>query len=316
MRKTQSIEYGKFGGASIVDVDVPAPSAGEVQIRTLACGICQWDINTWRNGTDAPYAAPPGHEGVANVAETGPGVTGFEIGERVMGRGFAGYYNVPAGSLIRLPVDSELADEYWLVEPVACVVNGLDHCEAKPGDRVAVIGCGFMGQMFVQGLSHSPVDELVAFDIIEDRLTLALQHGATQVCNLKTTDFDSCVRRFQDMKIDTVVDCTGAQAGLDLSCKLVRRGGRILLFGWNHGARTIQGDEWHVRGFTVVNAAPASGKRDVTPAAIRLIHRGIIALKPLVTHVGALTDLPRLLETGAIKDPAYIKGVVKYGESD
>ncbi|HIL10409.1 MAG TPA: erythritol/L-threitol dehydrogenase, partial [Candidatus Latescibacteria bacterium] len=55
----------------------------QVQVEVAACGICAWDIQAFKTGSDAPFAAPPGHEGVGYVAKLGPGVEGFAVGQRV-----------------------------------------------------------------------------------------------------------------------------------------------------------------------------------------------------------------------------------------
>ncbi|MBT4978489.1 MAG: alcohol dehydrogenase catalytic domain-containing protein [Gemmatimonadetes bacterium] len=59
------------------------PGPGQVQVEVAACGICAWDIQAFKTGSDAPFAAPPGPEGVGYVAKLGPGVEGFAVGQRV-----------------------------------------------------------------------------------------------------------------------------------------------------------------------------------------------------------------------------------------
>ncbi len=77
--KTQSIRYGENGGVEIIDIDVSAPQAGEVQVQSAACGVCAWDLATFRDGG----YAPPGHEGVGYVTKVGSGVPDIEAGMRV-----------------------------------------------------------------------------------------------------------------------------------------------------------------------------------------------------------------------------------------
>ena len=84
---------------------------------------------------------------MGHVVKVGRGVTGLKEGDRVAGGGFATLRNLPASSVYKIPESNQLADEYWVVEPVSCAVTGLDHCRLKPGDRVAVIGAGFMGAL-------------------------------------------------------------------------------------------------------------------------------------------------------------------------
>ena len=85
--KVQSVRYTPGGGSDLVDIEVGEPGRGEVQIEVAACGICSWDLATFKAGSDSKYAAPPGHEGVGYVTKIGEGVRGFEIGDRVAGGG-------------------------------------------------------------------------------------------------------------------------------------------------------------------------------------------------------------------------------------
>ena len=305
----RTIRYRPAGGVEFVDVELGPPAPGEVQIQGLACGICALDIHVYRHG--APGGCIPGHEGVARVVAAGPGVERFTPGQRVVGRGlgFATHANVHASQLLHVPEDSPLPDEQWLVEPVSCVVTGLDHCRLKAGDRVAVVGCGFMGLLLVQGLARSMAEQLVAIDLDDDRLALAQRFGAHETFNPRHNGFPE--NDLRSRGFDVVVDTTGSQQGLDLASKLVRKGGLLNLFGWNHGRAEFPGDLWHMGGITVVNSAPNAQLRDPFPPAIRLIHRGLFDLAPLVTHVVELDDYPELLATAAAREDGYIKGVVR-----
>jgi threonine dehydrogenase-like Zn-dependent dehydrogenase len=179
------------------------------------------------------------------------------------------------------------------------------------GDRVAVIGAGFMGLLLLQGLLHAPVDQLVAVDVVQSRLDLARSLGVPEVLNSAETSREELVARLKPRAYDVVVDTTGSQSGLDLATELVRRGGLINLFGWIKGERaTFDPTAWHLGGFTVVNSAPASQLRDPFPPAIRLLHQGIIDLRPLVTHVVPLAQYPALMQGILHGDPSYVKGVI------
>ena len=71
--KTQTIRYGENGGVEIIDIDVSDPQAGEVQVQRAACGVCAWDLATFRDGG----YAPPGHEGVGYVTKVGTRCPGY-----------------------------------------------------------------------------------------------------------------------------------------------------------------------------------------------------------------------------------------------
>lgn len=313
MDTAHTIRYHDDGSIELTEVRVGDPGDGEVQVRGGACGICSWDIATAKLGSRMRPMAPPGHEGVGYVAKVGRGVTGLKEGDRVVGGGFATLRNLPAARVYALP-DSPLADEHWVVEPASCAVTGLDHCRLRPGDRVAVIGAGFMGMLILQGLLHMPVDQLVAVDVAQRRLDLARSLGVPETYNAAEVERAELVETLSRRGYDVVVDTTGTQAGLDLATAVVRRGGLINLFGWIKGeAASFDPTAWHLGGFTVVNSSPASQLRDPFPPAIRLIHRGVFDLRPLVTHVAPLAEYPALMQTILRGDPGYVKGVIALG---
>ena len=312
--RSKNIRYTPGGGARVVDEEVPAPRPGEVQVEVAACGICSWDLQTFRAGGDAPNAAPPGHEGIGYVAKLGAGVTGIEVGQRVAGGGFGRLRNLPAHRVYKIP-DSPLADQHWIVEPVSCVVTGMDHCQLKAGQRLAMVGCGFMGLMMIQGLAGVGADQLIALDVDDERLGLASKFGATEAHNVAGADFDDVRADLRGRGIDVVVDTSGAQSGLDLATDIVRRAGRINLFGWIKGqTATFNPTAWHGKAISIVNSSPAAQLRDPFPPAIRLLAAGVIDLRPLVTHVVGIDDYPTFMQgvtTGAVE--GYIKGVVHHG---
>ncbi len=311
--KVTNIRYTEGGGAELVDVDVGEPGPGEVQIEVAACGICSWDLQTFRAGGDSAYAAPPGHEGVGYVAQVGPGVSGFEVGQRVAGGGFARLRNAPASRVYPIP-DSSLPDHHWIVEPVSCVVTGMDLCGLRAGERLAMVGCGFMGLMMLQGLAGFGADQLIALDVDDARLELAGELGATETHNVASAGFDEVRADLAGRGIDVVVDTSGAQSGLDLATDIVRRAGRVNLFGWIKGeTASFNPSIWHGKAITVVNSSPGAQVRDPFPPAIRLLGKGIIRLEPLVTHVVPITDYPDFMtEVTTGKVDGYIKGVVTH----
>lgn len=306
----KTLRYLDDGSIELFEREVPDPGENELQVEGGACGICSWDVVTAKLGNQMHPMAPPGHEGVGYVAKIGAGVTGFKEGDRVAGGGFANVRNLSSQRVFKIP-ESDLPDEYWIVEPVSCAVTGIDHCQIQPGNRIVVVGCGFMGLLILQGLLRYPLDDLIVLDIVQSRLDLAQQLGVGEVYNTAEADLQELSRELKSREIDVVVDTSGSQAGLDISTDIVKRGGRINLFGWLKGQRaSFDPTKWHLGGFTVVNSAPASKLRDTFGPAIRLIHKGIIDLKPLVTHTAALEDYPTLMAQILVGDEGYIKGVV------
>lgn len=292
--KTRSIRYLDRGGLEIIEIDVPDPGLGEVQVRAAACGICRWDVNTYKIGAADQWAAPPGHEGVGYIEKLGRDVRGLSEGDRVANGSFAGLMNIPAHSIHKIP-PSTIPDEYWIVEPASCIVNGLDTARLLPGDRTAVVGSGFIGLMFVQVLAHSFVERTIALDIDQSKLVLAQQFGASETYDPSASDFSGVVDELRALEIDKVFDCTGTQQGLDLSTKLSKIGGLLSLSGWIRDEVRFSGSAWHMGGYTVVNSSPLARIRDPFPATMRLMQRGIIDLAPLVTDVVTLDQYAPLM---------------------
>ncbi|NJN81165.1 MAG: zinc-binding dehydrogenase, partial [Caldilineaceae bacterium] len=149
-------------------------------------------------------------------------------------------------------------------------------------------------------------------DVVQERLDLAKQLGATEVYNLAEIDAGELAPTLKAREIDIVVDSTGSQSGLDLATDIVRRGGLINLFGWIKGqSASFDPTKWHLGGFSIVNSSPSSRLRDPFPPAIQMIDKGIIDLRPLVTHVVPLAEYPSLMESILSGDAGYIKGVIK-----
>jgi L-iditol 2-dehydrogenase len=205
----------------------------------------------------------------------------------------------------------QIPDEYSLLEPVACAVTGLDHCRLRVGDRVALIGCGFMGAIILQGLLRSFAEKIIVIEKEPVRVKLAQRLGATDIASPVAADWPERLRQILSMQIDVVLDCTGAQAGLDLATQICRRGGRINLFGWNKEPRAVDTSHWHVQGLTIINSSPAAALRDPFPVAVRLLESRLIDLKPLITHIVPLREYPHLLEQAARGGNGYVRGVVK-----
>lgn len=307
----RTIEYQPDGSIKFIDKTVPDPGPDQVQVQGLVCGICSWDVAQCKLGAKMKAPAPPGHEGVGIITKVGSDVTGHEEGDRVIGGGFQTYRNAPAANLHKIP-HSDIPDELWLAEPVACAITGLDHCRIKTGDRVVVVGCGFMGLLILQGLARSNAEQVIGIDVDQKRLDLAGSIGIKETYNVSTTDPDALAKDLAARDIPVVVDTSGSQKGLDMATAIVRPGGILNLFGWIKGeTATFDPTTWHLKGITVVNSAPGARLRETFGPAIRMIQEGLFDLKPLVSHVVPLDDYPDLMRTILAGDSDYVKGVVK-----
>jgi L-iditol 2-dehydrogenase len=301
------------GGVEVREVDVAEPGPGEIQVELAACGICTGDRYLFQGQSTVktmPYRF--GHEGAGTIRAVGDNVAvpGVEPGRKVFcaggGNHFQRVVNLRPGHIGLLPDDADLSTA--IGEPVLCVVNGLEAIRLSPGQRVAVVGAGYMGLLHVLGLAASLVGELVVFDINEQRRSLAAACGADTVVD--AADEAACVEYHRHF--DVVVEAAGAQGALDLATKLVRKGGTISAFSWHRGERTIHGPDWHLTGFTVLNTSPAFHDHyaDLFPQVARLLGRGFFPQEKLITHRAPLEDAQGIFETAWNQSDGYVKGVV------
>ncbi|TDH52720.1 alcohol dehydrogenase [Mycobacterium eburneum] len=168
---------------TLADVDTPAPARDQVRIAVAACGVCGTD-HAFVNGAFPGLTWPltPGHEIAGTIAELGPGVTGWAVGDRVAVGWFGGHCNhcipcrkgdfihcangqvpswhypggyaesvtVPANALAAIPEGLSFAE----AAPMGCAgvttYHALRSTRARPGDRVAVLGVGGLGHLGIQ----------------------------------------------------------------------------------------------------------------------------------------------------------------------
>jgi threonine dehydrogenase-like Zn-dependent dehydrogenase len=200
--------------------------------------------------------------------------------------------------------------ELWIVEPSVCVVNGIVHAGIQPGDRVAVVGTGYMGLLFVQGLRRSLLARLTAFDVDERRLALASQLGADDAVNLGTGEVPGNLAR----SFDVVIETAATSRSLNAAFALARPGGVIENFAWHHHEHAFDLEDWHVQGWRIVNSQPEMNPHfgDLYPRTISLMANGTISNRKLVTHVGPLERAAEIYAAAADRTGGYLKGVITF----
>jgi len=171
------------GDIRFEEIARPAAGAGEVVVEIKAALTCGTDLKTYKRGHPLLIKEIPsvfGHELAGVIAEIGPGVQGFAVGQRVVaansapcGRCFycrrertslcehleflngayAEFITIPARivekNLLPIP-DGVTFRQAALTEPLACAVHGIERSKVKLGDTVCIIGQGPIGLMFTQ----------------------------------------------------------------------------------------------------------------------------------------------------------------------
>lgn len=295
----------------------PQCGMGEALVRVLANGICAGDLSKYRDVSGrAGRELLLGHEACGEILAVGPDVTAFHPGDRVAGLGgfFAERHAFPVDRLVRLP--DAVQPEWALGEPVACCVHAMGRARINPGDRVAILGCGFMGLVCLQLARHLGAGAITAIDPAPERLTIAARLGAAPVLSPDAADPARLRAMNRDFEgdYDVVIEAAGNQAALDAAGFLVRQHGVLLIVGHHHtggGLRTVYMNQWNVKAIDVVNGHVRRNdeKRDAMRAGLALAASGSLALEPLVTCY-PFSQIERAFQECAASPDKVIKGVV------
>jgi len=248
------------------EIPVPEIGPGDVLVRVRAALTCGTDAKVFRRGGHPTMIRPPapfGHEFAGDVAAVGAAVGGFRPGMRVvsansapcgecrfcrMGReslcgdilyingAYAEYIVVPERiarkNLLPLPDHLPYAHAA-LVEPLACVVHGVEESNIRPGDTVVVNGAGPIGLFFVR-LAVLGGARVIATDMTPDRLAVARRLGAEETIPAgEVEDLAQAVRSRtpRGEGADVAVDATGVPEVWEAATRMVRKGGLVNFFG-------------------------------------------------------------------------------------
>jgi len=272
-------------GIGIVEKPIPAPGAGEVLIKSIACGVCEGDVFNYKrvmsSGSDEELFL--GHEGSGTIAAVGRDVTGWKEGDLVttsLGGAYGEYFVTPAQWLLKLP---QGIDPRWIVgEAVACCAYSAQNARVKPGDKVAVVGCGFMGMLcmtFVKKLSFA--GEILTVDPIPWRRELARKYCADG----SAAPGDPAIPKDY---FDVVIEATGAPSALNAATEMAAQHGRLTIVGFHQsegGLRTVDMKTWNLKSLEITSGhcRRPLWKKDALEKVLPLIASGGVDLKGLVT---------------------------------
>ncbi|MFG1813595.1 alcohol dehydrogenase catalytic domain-containing protein [Kribbella sp. NPDC049174] len=298
--------------SQLKETEVRAPGRGELLVEVIANGLCASELPAWVNGPAEGAPRTLGHEPVGRVVEVGGGVGTIAIGDIVTGRwteSFTELIVVPAEYAVVVPPG--LSYEAGIGEPLGCIVEALRRARLDAGDRVAVIGVGFMGLCLLQLLATSAVGELVAIDVREDAKQAALAYGASAVA--PPEDVAHLTEAF-----DAVFEVTGTQSGLDLATALTRSGGTLNIVGYHQGARTIDMQAWNWKALDVVNGHVRDQRQlaDSIRRGLDIAAVGRIDYASLFTHRYPLSALDQAYTDLRTKPEGFVKALIVLNNND
>ncbi len=307
------------GGKPLVvsEVPIPTPGAGEVLMRVAACGLCHTDLHYMDHGVPT-FKTPPivlGHEAAGTVAVLGAGVTTWQVGDRVLapsvwacgrcrvcrsGRenlctdlvmpgnhvdgAYAEYLVVPAKELVAVPAGIPLERACVIADAVSTPYHAVKRRgQVRPGDTVAVVGCGGVGLNVVQCAAVAGAT-VIAVDLNDARLALARELGARHTLNPGSGDRpDKAIRKLTDGGggVDVAFEVVGTPKTVDLAFSLIRKGGRLVVIGFSHDPAPINVGKLMFYELELVGSLGCGAGE--YPEIVSLVESGRIRLDPVVS---------------------------------
>lgn len=239
----KAIRVHETGGPEVLqyeEVPTPEPGEGEVRVRLEAAGLNYIDVYH-RMGL-YPLQPPfiPGQEGAGVVDAVGPGVTEFQVGDRVaytlQSQSYAEYVVVPAWKLVHVP------EGVSTQEAAAVMLQGLtahylvrSTYPLKEGERALIhAAAGGVGQLLVQ-MAKLCGAWVVGTVSTEEKAQLAREAGADEVIRYTEQDFEAEVKRLTDgAGVHVVYDSVG-KTTFDKGLNCLRPRGYMVLFGQASG---------------------------------------------------------------------------------
>lgn len=304
------------------EVDVPEPSEGELLVKIKSSLTCGTDLKAFIRGHSLiPMPGPFGHEFSGIVAAKGKGVSKFKTGDAVMAvhsapclnckyckRGlfnlcdslmstkilgaFAEYIIIPKHivqqNVFKKPASLNFKEASFL-EPLSCVLHGMEPLNINKKSTIFIIGAGPIGLLHLM-IAKSKGARVLITGLEEERLKIAAKLGADVV--FKTLEDGKLVHDFTEgMGADYVFECTGKPGIWESSVNYVKKSGTVILFGGcktgssvNFSAERLHYDEITIKGS--FHFTPQDVKK-----AFLLLKNKKLDVKKLITDTYPLSDI-------------------------
>ena len=310
--------------AKIVDVPMPEISGrNDVLIQNRYCGVCMSEHYNW---STAKEGMSFGHEPIGTVVAVGEDVKKVKVGDRVSGlySGQTEYAISHEDDVFLLP--DVLSDADAILEPLACIVSAVSKVKIQVvGDRVAVVGCGYMGCGAISLLKTRGA-YVVAVDIRRECLEDAKRFGADEVYTPdelpayymdepgKDIGFQSAGLGFK-----TVMEWGETAESLDLAIRMTRMCGQLAIGAYHTGGkRLVDVQQLNVKAIDCLSTHPR--ERDMNRIgcanAINMLVDGSWKFKNVPTKVYPIAKFDQAQGELETKYGKYMKAMVDFGAPD
>ena len=331
----RAVVVREAGRVAVEEVAEPEVRPDQLLVKAKACSICSATDRDIIDGFWESYTKIPcilGHESVGKVVEVGTEVEGFEVGDRILAYPpwgsdkprpdglylctgqMADYFTSNPLRALKLPASLAPEDAALAVQVGECI-HGVRIAQIEPTDKVVILGQGSIGLFFTQLVREEYAEKIIAVDLLEPRLKISRHLGVDLTIDATETDPIEEVRSATNgIGADVVIYATGSLEAFRQSFKMIRPGGKILVFGHptkpldNFDLNEIILQELKVLGVLGCGLTHASAMEHVR-IAVRLISEKRLQTKPIITHVLPLSKAEYGFE--CIRNKSAIKVVLK-----
>ncbi|BCG85411.1 L-idonate 5-dehydrogenase [Mesorhizobium sp. 113-3-9] len=309
----------------IEDRPVEEPGTGQVLLRIATGGICGSDLHYYNHGGFGTVRLKEpmilGHEVSGRIEKVGPGVTGLEAGQLVavspsrpcyscrycregmhnqcLNMSFYGsampFPHIQGAFRERLvadasqcvPADGLTSGEAAMAEPLAVCLHATRRAGEILGKRVLVTGCGPIGLLSILCARRAGAAEIVAVDLTDFTLSMALRAGADKAINSRADPEGLAPYLADKGTFDILYECSGAAAALAQGIAALRPRGTIVQLGLGGAEMALPMSAITTKELTLNGSFRFHPEFAI---GVQLMRKGLIDVKPLITHTVALDE--------------------------
>ena len=318
--------------------DVPTPKIGpkDVLVKIAACGLCHTDLLYMKMGMRPPKEPPLilGHEPSGVIEEVGEAVTNLKKGQKVLvgytipcgecevcraGRenicisgdvigatrdgAFAEYLAVPAKVVVPLPEGIPLQEAAVITDAVAAPYHAVVNvAQVKPGDTVAVFGAsGGLGLNVVQ-IAKAFGANVIGVARRKWKLEKAKEFGASEIIStLEVEKPEIEIRKMTNGGVDIAIDATGSPQAVEMACRSVRNGGKVVVVGY--GIQNFTVPFMRFLWYELKVMGSCRYKPSDLFRVVEMVRKGMIKIEGLVSHRFSLEEINKgyeMLDKGEV----------------
>ncbi len=330
MRTMKAAVFIRPGKIALEDRAIPAVGPGEALMRITTTTICGTDIHILKGEYPVAPGRIIGHEPVGVIADLGPGVTGYDIGQRVVvgaitpcgqchpcldghqsqcgGKAAGGwrfgntidgsqaeYMLVPNAMANLEAIPEGLSDEQVLMCPdiMSTGFGGAESGGIKIGDMVVIFAQGPIGLCATAGAKLKGASLIIAVDGVSSRLEVAKRLGADVTIDYTKTDPVAEIMRLTEGRgVDVAIEALGTQQTFESCLRVLKPGGTLSSLGVYSGKLTMPLEAFAAGlGDHKIITTLCPGGKERMRRLLNVVASGRVDLKPMVTHRFKLADI-------------------------